>query len=157
MKSEKSIKTGKFKTEYEIQQFILKRFNDKGLTSDEDPPIVGVRAVARIAFCAASFSMCSMFATIPYIHLSTNTSLALAKIVIDSRRFLAMTGSATLSSKFNENIKSNCEMQIEKIQKKLLELSIKGWLFYDFHNRDKIGLKILGLSIQGLATRRWCL
>jgi len=46
-------------------------------------------------------------------------------------------------------------MQIEKIQKKLLELGIDGWLFYDFHNRDKIGLKILGLSIQGLTTRRW--
>jgi len=46
-------------------------------------------------------------------------------------------------------------MKVEKIQEKLVELGIDGWLFYDFHNRDKIGLKILGLSIQGLATRRW--
>lgn len=38
----KAVRTGKYKTEYEIQQFILKRFYDKGLTSDEDPPIVGV-------------------------------------------------------------------------------------------------------------------
>ncbi|CUU09657.1 Xaa-Pro aminopeptidase [Candidatus Kryptobacter tengchongensis] len=46
-------------------------------------------------------------------------------------------------------------MKIEKIQKTLHEFGLDGWLFYDFHNRDKIGMKILGLSMSGLATRRW--
>ncbi|MCL4538068.1 MAG: aminopeptidase P family protein, partial [Bacteroidetes bacterium] len=36
----KSVKSKKYKTEYEIQQFILKRFKSNGLVT-EDPPIVG--------------------------------------------------------------------------------------------------------------------
>lgn len=46
-------------------------------------------------------------------------------------------------------------MKIEKIQKALSDLGLDGWLFYDFHNRDKIGMKILNFPTQGFATRRW--
>ncbi|MEN3039518.1 MAG: hypothetical protein ABDI07_10300 [Candidatus Kryptonium sp.] len=46
-------------------------------------------------------------------------------------------------------------MKIEKIQKALSDLGLDGWLFYDFHNRDKFGMKILNFPTQGFATRRW--
>lgn len=46
-------------------------------------------------------------------------------------------------------------MEIDKIQKALANFGLAGWLFYDFHNRDKIGMKILNLPTHGLATRRW--
>lgn len=38
------IRAGEPTTEYDIQQFILQRFEDAGMTSDNDPPIVAVNA-----------------------------------------------------------------------------------------------------------------
>lgn len=46
-------------------------------------------------------------------------------------------------------------MELKKIQKALKQQKIDGWLFYDFHNRDQIAYKILGLDSTKLATRRW--
>ncbi len=46
-------------------------------------------------------------------------------------------------------------MKIEEIQKVIVNFGLDGWLFYDFHNRDKIGMKILSFPTHGLATRRW--
>ncbi len=46
-------------------------------------------------------------------------------------------------------------MDLDKIQKAIGSAGADGWLFYDFHNRDHLGLKILGMSLKGLATRRW--
>jgi Xaa-Pro dipeptidase len=46
-------------------------------------------------------------------------------------------------------------MDLEKIQFTLKSYGIDGWLFYDFHNRDLIGMKILGLNPHAMATRRW--
>jgi Xaa-Pro dipeptidase len=43
---------------------------------------------------------------------------------------------------------------IESIQKELRSAGLDGWLFYDFHHRDPIGARILGLN-GGLGTRRW--
>ncbi|MEW6457134.1 MAG: M24 family metallopeptidase [Acidobacteriota bacterium] len=45
--------------------------------------------------------------------------------------------------------------KIKIIQSKLKEFNIDGWLFYDFHNRDPIAYRILGLDPGKLATRRW--
>ncbi len=46
-------------------------------------------------------------------------------------------------------------MDLQKIQTAISSSGIDGWLFFDFHNRDHLGLKILGISQKGLATRRW--
>jgi Xaa-Pro aminopeptidase len=46
-------------------------------------------------------------------------------------------------------------MELEKIRTAIKSLGADGWLFFDFHNRDHLGLKILGMSQKGLATRRW--
>jgi Xaa-Pro aminopeptidase len=46
-------------------------------------------------------------------------------------------------------------MDLEKIQTAIRSLGADGWLFFDFHNRDHLGLKILGMNQKGLATRRW--
>jgi len=46
-------------------------------------------------------------------------------------------------------------MDLQKIQSAISSLGLDGWLFFDFHNRDHLGLKILGVSPEGLATRRW--
>ncbi len=44
---------------------------------------------------------------------------------------------------------------IERIQQELRAAGIDGWLFYDFHNRDGIAYRVLGLDPGALATRRW--
>ena len=46
-------------------------------------------------------------------------------------------------------------MSIENIQKLLIEKELDGWLFYDFHNRDIIAYRILGLDHTKLTSRRW--
>src|SRR5579863_3462630 len=44
--------------------------------------------------------------------------------------------------------------QIDAIQAELRATGLDGWLFYDFHHRDPIAARVLGLK-DGLGTRRW--
>ena len=46
-------------------------------------------------------------------------------------------------------------MNLPAIQSALREAGLDGWLFYDHHNRDPLGLRILGLPPDGHVTRRW--
>jgi len=46
-------------------------------------------------------------------------------------------------------------MDLKKIQATLKEKKIDGWLFYDFHNRDLLAYRILGLGEPGFTSRRW--
>ncbi len=46
-------------------------------------------------------------------------------------------------------------MEIGKIQAELKRHNIDGWLLYDFHNRDPLAYRVLGLEMRGLASRRW--
>src|SRR5580698_5426344 len=46
-------------------------------------------------------------------------------------------------------------MNVESILAALREQKLDGWLFYDHHNRDPLGLRILGLPVDGHVTRRW--
>lgn len=46
-------------------------------------------------------------------------------------------------------------MDLKKIQAALRRHGIDGWLFYDFHNRDMLAYRILGLDSTKMATRRW--
>lgn len=46
-------------------------------------------------------------------------------------------------------------MDLKKIQTVLRKRGIGGWLFYDFHNRDMLAYRILGLDSTKMATRRW--
>jgi Xaa-Pro dipeptidase len=46
-------------------------------------------------------------------------------------------------------------MDLKKIQAALKKQEFDGWLFYDFHNRDLLAYKILGLDSAKMATRRW--
>ena len=46
-------------------------------------------------------------------------------------------------------------MNLSHIQAALREQALDGWLFYDHHNRDPLGLRILGLPPDGHVTRRW--
>ncbi|MFQ6093978.1 MAG: M24 family metallopeptidase [bacterium] len=46
-------------------------------------------------------------------------------------------------------------MDVKAIQGALKEHGFDGWLFYDFHNRDPIAARILGLDPRAMATRRW--
>ncbi len=45
--------------------------------------------------------------------------------------------------------------RISEIQAAIRSLGFDGWLFCDFHNRDPIGYRILGLDIKHPASRRW--
>lgn len=45
--------------------------------------------------------------------------------------------------------------QVSSIQKELRAAGLDGWLFYDFHHRDPIASRVLGLEGTGMATRRW--
>ncbi|MGH7986492.1 MAG: M24 family metallopeptidase [Candidatus Binataceae bacterium] len=45
--------------------------------------------------------------------------------------------------------------RIETIACALADASLDGWLFYDFRLSDPLAYRILGLSEQGLTTRRW--
>ena len=46
-------------------------------------------------------------------------------------------------------------MDLAAIQAGLSNQHVDGWLFYDHHNRDPLGLRILGLPLDGHVTRRW--
>ena len=46
-------------------------------------------------------------------------------------------------------------MNIEQIQSEIRQQNVDGWLFYDFHNRDKMAYHILGLNPNMFVTRRW--
>lgn len=46
-------------------------------------------------------------------------------------------------------------MNLELVQAALREQGLDGWLFYDHHNRDPLGLRILGMPADGHVTRRW--
>jgi Xaa-Pro dipeptidase len=46
-------------------------------------------------------------------------------------------------------------MDLKRIQAALKERNLDGWLFYDFHNRDAIGMRILGLDPKKFTSRRW--
>ncbi len=46
-------------------------------------------------------------------------------------------------------------MDVKEIQKALKEKGIDGWLFCDFHNRDHLAYRILGLDINKMTSRRW--
>jgi len=46
-------------------------------------------------------------------------------------------------------------MELPKIQNALREAGFDGWLFCDFHNRDAMAYRILGLDESAMATRRW--
>jgi Xaa-Pro dipeptidase len=45
--------------------------------------------------------------------------------------------------------------RIAEIQQALRAAQLDGWLFYDFHNRDLISYRILGLDEKKMTTRRW--
>jgi Xaa-Pro aminopeptidase len=45
--------------------------------------------------------------------------------------------------------------RITEIQKALAGEKADGWLLYDFHRRDPLSYRILGLSAEGMTTRRW--
>ena len=46
-------------------------------------------------------------------------------------------------------------MNLTSIQSALKEQGLDAWLFCDFHHRDPIAYRVLGLESSGLATRRW--
>ena len=46
-------------------------------------------------------------------------------------------------------------MDLGAIQEALREREIEGWLFCDFHNRDHLAYRILGLNFQKKTSRRW--
>lgn len=46
-------------------------------------------------------------------------------------------------------------MDLNAIQSKLKEHGLDGWLFYDFHNRDQIGARVLKMDTRRFASRRW--
>lgn len=45
--------------------------------------------------------------------------------------------------------------RIRHIQQELVKAGIDGWLFFDFHNRDPIAYRILGLEFGKFTSRRW--
>ena len=46
-------------------------------------------------------------------------------------------------------------MDVAAIQEALSKAAFDGWLFCDFHNRDLMAYKILGLDENSHASRRW--
>lgn len=46
-------------------------------------------------------------------------------------------------------------MELERIQQALRERGLDGWLFCDFHHRDLMAYRILGLDDSHMTTRRW--
>ncbi|MCX7894969.1 MAG: Xaa-Pro peptidase family protein [Thermoanaerobaculum sp.] len=44
---------------------------------------------------------------------------------------------------------------VAHIQRELEKLGVDGWLFFDFHNRDPIAYRILGLEFGKFTSRRW--
>ncbi|MGA8222408.1 MAG: Xaa-Pro peptidase family protein [Candidatus Acidiferrales bacterium] len=45
--------------------------------------------------------------------------------------------------------------EIKEIQSEMRSTKIDGWLFFDHHHRDPIAARVLGLSSNGLVSRRW--
>ncbi len=54
-----------------------------------------------------------------------------------------------------ERLQSNVLMNLHAIQSALREARLDGWLFYDYHHRDPLAYRILGLSDSLHVTRRW--
>ena len=46
-------------------------------------------------------------------------------------------------------------LDIKAIQSELRAAGLGAWLFYDFRHRDPIAHRVLGLSAEGMASRRW--
>ena len=46
-------------------------------------------------------------------------------------------------------------MDLARIQQSLRAAKVSGWLFCDFHHRDMLSYRILGLDTSGMTTRRW--
>lgn len=46
-------------------------------------------------------------------------------------------------------------MDLDAIRGALREAGLDGWLFYDFHHRDEMAYRILGLDPHAQTTRRW--
>ena len=46
-------------------------------------------------------------------------------------------------------------MDVKVIQKAVRDAGFDGWLFCDFHNRDAIAYRILGLDFEKFTSRRW--
>ncbi len=46
-------------------------------------------------------------------------------------------------------------MDLQRIQAVLRDKGLGGWLFCDFHNRDHLAYRILGLDATKMTTRRW--
>ena len=46
-------------------------------------------------------------------------------------------------------------MDLARIQAALKDAGVDGWLFYDFHNRDLLAYRILGMDSTKLTSRRW--
>jgi Xaa-Pro dipeptidase len=46
-------------------------------------------------------------------------------------------------------------MNVEKLQQAIRASGLDGWLFFDHHRRDPIAYRILGISVDVEATRRW--
>jgi len=46
-------------------------------------------------------------------------------------------------------------MDVNAIQEELKEQGVDGWLFYDFHNRDHLSYRILGMDFNKMTSRRW--
>lgn len=46
-------------------------------------------------------------------------------------------------------------MDLERIQAALRDEGLDGWLFYDFHNRDILAYRILGMDPAKFTSRRW--
>lgn len=46
-------------------------------------------------------------------------------------------------------------MDLDRIQSAISGKGIDGWLFYDFHHRDAMAYRILGLDFSKFTTRRW--
>ncbi len=45
--------------------------------------------------------------------------------------------------------------KLARMQRELANAGIDGWLFFDFHNRDPIAYRILGLEFGKFTSRRW--
>lgn len=47
------------------------------------------------------------------------------------------------------------KMDLGVLQQAIRDQSLDGWLFYDFHHRDPISYRILGLDMSKMTSRRW--
>ena len=46
-------------------------------------------------------------------------------------------------------------MDLHRVQALLTDHGLDGWLLYDFHNRDPLAYRVLGLDGARMTTRRW--